>query len=84
MIISVIETTTVEFSNDLIKFSTLHLSPFNSYALVVINPFTLMSDQDIISPYSISMISSSQVMRMLKNINKGIIIRFNSKFSEQT
>ena len=51
MIISVIETTTVEFSNDPIKFSTLHLSPFNSYAVVVINPFTLIRYQyDIKQP----------------------------------
>ena len=38
-----------------------------------INPFTLTSDQDRISPYNINTISTSQVMRMKKNINYGII-----------
>ena len=32
------------------------------------NPLTLMTDQDRISPYNISTISSRQVMR-IKNIN---------------
>ena len=40
------------------------------YAL---NPFTLMNDQDRISPYNINRVSGSQVMRMKKNINYGII-----------
>ena len=39
----------------------------------VINPSTPMSDQGIISPYIINTISSRQVMRTKKNINKGII-----------
>ena len=37
------------------------------------NPLTPMSDQDRISPYNISTISSRQVMRIKKNINLGII-----------
>ena len=40
------------------------------YAL---NPFTPMNDQDRISPYNINRVSGSQVMRMKKNINYGII-----------
>ena len=39
----------------------------------VINPSTPMSDQGIISPYIINTISSRQLMRTKKNINKGII-----------
>ena len=39
----------------------------------VINPSTPMSDQGIISPYIINTISSRQVMRTKKKINKGII-----------
>ena len=34
---------------------------------------TPMSDQDRISPYNINAISSKQVMRIKKNINKWII-----------
>ena len=34
-----------------------------------LNPLTLMSDQDRISPYNINTISSRQVMRKKKNIN---------------
>ena len=33
------------------------------------NPLILMTDQDRISPYNISTISSRQVMRIKKNIN---------------
>ena len=32
--------------------------------LLTVNPLTLMSDQDRISPYNINTISSRQVMRM--------------------
>ena len=42
-----------------------------------------MSDQDKISPYSISTISSTLVMRMKKNINQRIISWFNAKFPNQ-
>ena len=38
-----------------------------------INPFTPTSDQERISPYNINTISSRQVMRIEKNINRGII-----------
>ena len=38
-----------------------------------INSFTLVSDQDRISPYNIYIISSRQVMRIKKNSNWGII-----------
>ena len=37
-----------------------------------VNPSTPMSDQDRISPYNITTISSRQVMRIKKNINYGI------------
>ena len=38
-----------------------------------INPLTPMSDQDRISPYNINTISSRQLMRITKNVDKGII-----------
>ena len=38
----------------------------------------------LISPYNISTISSSQVMRINKSINKGIISWSNTKFSKLT
>ena len=41
-----------------------------------------MSDQDRISPCNINTISSRQVMRIKKNINKGTINRSNTKFSK--
>ena len=37
------------------------------------NPLSPTGDLERISPYSISMISSRQVMRKKKNINEGII-----------
>ena len=37
------------------------------------NPFTPTSDQDVVSPFNVNTISSRQVMRIKKNINKGII-----------
>ena len=43
-----------------------------------------MSDQDRISPYNINTISSKQMMRIKKNINKGIINWSNTKFSKLT
>ena len=46
-----------------------------------LNPLTPISDQDRISPYNIDTISSSQVMRMIKNINQEISMWFNTKFS---
>ena len=49
-----------------------------------INPFTPTSDQDRISPYNITTISSRQVMKIEKNINPGIISGSNTKFSELT
>ena len=39
----------------------------------MVNPFTPRSDQDRISPYNITTISSRQVMRIEKNISYGII-----------
>ena len=45
-----------------------------------LNPSTPISDQDRISPYSINTISSRKVMRMKKNINKGIVRQYDSKF----
>ena len=43
-----------------------------------------MSDQDKISPYHIKTISSRQVMRIKKNIKKGIVCWSNTKFSKLT
>ena len=40
-----------------------------------------MSDQDKISPYDINTISTSQVMRIKKTIDLGIISWSNTKFS---
>ena len=36
---------------------------------IFLNPLSPTSDQDRISPYTINMISSRQVMRVKKNIN---------------
>ena len=47
-------------------------------------PLTPISDQDRISPYSINTVSSRQVMRIKKNINKGNIGWSNTKFSKLT
>ena len=43
-----------------------------------------MSDQDRISPYNSYTISRRQVMRIKKNVNKGIIGWSNTKFSKLT
>ena len=48
------------------------------------NPLSPTGDLERISPYTISMISSRQVMRKKKNINEGIIYWSNSKFSKLT
>ena len=40
---------------------------------MLFNLLSPMSDQDRISPYNIITISSRQVMRIKKNIDKGII-----------
>ena len=49
------------------------LKKFKNGTLSAFNPLTPMSDQDRISPYYIFTISSRQVMRIKKNINKGNI-----------
>ena len=41
-----------------------------------------MSDQDRDSPYNINTISTKKVMRIKKNIEKGIISCSNTKFSK--
>ena len=41
--------------------------------IIEVNPVSPTSDQDRISPYFFSTVSSRQVMRIKKNINKGII-----------
>lgn len=46
------------------SFSLSHV-----YQLSVCNPFTLSSDQNQISPYSINTFSHTQVSRRVKNIN---------------
>ena len=56
--------------------SSLESWPFNS--------LTPMSDREIISPYRVDTISSRQVMRIKKKINKGITIWSNIKFSDLT
>ena len=38
-----------------------------------LNPFTLMSDQDRISPYSINMVSRRQELGIKKNVNLEIL-----------
>ena len=43
-----------------------------------------MIDQDRISPYNINTISSRHVMRIKRNINKGIISWSDTKFSKLT
>ena len=48
---------------------------------VTLNPLNLQSDQNRISPYRINTLSSRQVMRIKKNINKGITSWSNTKFS---
>ena len=62
------------------------LSPIKrtNHELKCLNPLIPMSDQDRISPYNINTISSRQVMRIKKNINKGIISWSNTKFSKLT
>ena len=47
----------------------------------VLNPLTPISDQDMIFPHHVKTISSQQVIRMKKNINKRIISWSNTKFS---
>ena len=51
------------------------------YQLSVCNPFTLSSDQNQISPYSINKFSHTNVSRREKNINKGVLhdLRSNSE-----
>ena len=49
---------------------------------VTLNPLNLQSDQNRISPYRINTLSSRQVMRIKKNINKGITSWSNTKFSK--
>ena len=45
---------------------------------------TLLIDQDIISPYIISSVSSRQVRRIEANINLGVISRSTTKLSKLT
>ena len=49
-----------------------------------LNPLTPMFDQDRISPNNINTVSSRQVMRIKKNIDKGIISWSNTKFLQLT
>ena len=62
-------------SSSFLSFPLFFLVFIDPYIVLsnVINPSTPMSDQGIISPYIINTISSRQVMRTKKNINKGII-----------
>ena len=56
-------------------------APSHTAALTLLTP---ISDRDRISPYNINTISSRQVMRIKKNINKGIISWSNIKFPKRT
>ena len=51
---------------------------------LVVNYLIQMCDQDRISPYNINTIWGRQVMRIKKNITKGIISWSNTKFSKLT
>ena len=61
-----------------ISMDVLYISMFLPNSQFKIHP---LSCQDRISPYTISTISSRQVMRIKRNINKEIIGGSNSKFS---
>ena len=63
-------------------FSQTHYYLYIQTSTSGINPLTPMGDKDRISPYSIHKISSRQVIRIKRNINKGIISWFSNKFSE--
>ena len=69
---------------DMGKLSPIERTKTCNHELKCLNPITPMSDQDRISPYNINTISSRQVMRIKKNINKGIISWSNTKFSKLT
>ena len=51
---------------------------------LIINPLTLRSDQDRISPYNINSMSRWQVMRIKRNISWAIISWSNTKISKLT
>ena len=51
---------------------------------LIINPLTLRSDQDRISPYNINSMSRWQVMRIKRNISQAIISWSNTKISKLT
>ena len=69
---------------DMGKLSPIKRTKKRNHELKCLNPLIPMSDQDRISPYNINTISSRQVMRIKKNINKGIISWSNTKFSKLT
>ena len=55
----------------LINLFSLKSTGANRYLI----PYTPMSDKDKISPYSINTISSRQVIRIKKNIIRGLLIK---------
>ena len=72
----------VIFDEDTNAPNTFYLPNFDQPFLAEINgskqvpyPYTPMSDKDKISPYSINTISSRQVIRIKKNIIKGLLIK---------
>ena len=69
---------------DMGKLSPIKRTKKRNHELKCLNPLIPMSDQDRISPYNINTISSRQVMRIKKNINKGIKSWSNTKFSKLT
>ena len=69
------------FSTVTLYFKTLSVAPVWDWSL---NPWSPTRDIERISPYTISTISSRQVMRIKKNTNQGIISWSNSKFSKLT
>ena len=61
----------VSIFQTLINLFSLESTGANRY----LNPYTPMSDQDKISPYSINTISSRQVIRIKKNIIRGLLVK---------
>ena len=44
------------------------------HIIIEINPFTHISDQERISPYSVYTLTSRQVMRIKKNAIRGLVV----------
>ena len=57
-------TISVILMNLMFNLGVILLGDIRYLSLLRVNPLTLMSDQEIISPYNINTISSIEVMRM--------------------